>query len=227
VKTWVAPPTNQNPLALGRATAIIDTTVHDAAAWWFDGCSKERAEVSLESGDPARIVVSRRTPHDVTIANVRFMSSFLKYARERKHSVWQPLSAPLTLLLHPLRSLRYREVVNRQTLHTTPTNDWVFCSKNVPETPDYGADFRMVRAETQTVVRFRPLEGEDGICEVTMLEKINFGGRIPKVRARAKTPLCAPPSLTPLSPLASLAPVLRECGRCPQPAHSHLPPTKI
>jgi hypothetical protein len=89
---------------------------------------------------------------------------------------------------------RYREVVNRQTLHTTPTNDWVFCSKNVLETPDYGADFRMVRAETQTVVRFKPLEEEDGMCEVTMLEKINFGGRIPKVIARKKC-LCAPPPL--------------------------------
>ena len=47
-------------VALGRAEVTADCTAEEAAAWYFEFCSRERMNIDKESGNIARLEIQNR-----------------------------------------------------------------------------------------------------------------------------------------------------------------------
>ena len=76
VKMWSRLPERergQRQLAIGLASTVIDCSPRQACAWWFDLASRERAKLSVEQGNPARLVWTANGPHDTVCATIKRM----------------------------------------------------------------------------------------------------------------------------------------------------------
>ena len=47
-------------IALGKAEDTADCTAEEAAAWYFEYCSRERMTLNCEDGNPARMKIRER-----------------------------------------------------------------------------------------------------------------------------------------------------------------------
>ena len=174
VKMWVKyakPKTGERPIALGKATAVIDcsalTTLASMAAYMSREIVKvnreegNKARLILESGghygciqeesNPARKVAGRWGQHDYTFATVK-------------------------TLPFPLNN---REFVCRAISTKDANGDFLWVHESVDNTieVDYGFRSRLVRGIARGLVRITPLG--DAACSITLLQYVDAGGVVP------------------------------------------------
>jgi hypothetical protein len=141
----------ERSIAIGRAKVIIDSSPRDVAAWYFHYCSRERSRISVEKGDPARIIVRENSNHDVVVASIK----------------------KGTLIFHD------REWVARNLTFVDGEGNFFWAAESVPDLVDYGTKFNTRRGQTIAFMRIEPIPGVARQCTVTLVQKIDAGGRIP------------------------------------------------
>lgn len=68
---FTAPQHGARSIATGKATAVIDTSSHDALAYTFMYCSRERMRINVvEEGNLARLVIRDEYEHDQVVAAI-------------------------------------------------------------------------------------------------------------------------------------------------------------
>ena len=144
---------------MGRASAIIDTNVDDAMAWYFAFCGRGRSAISQNERHPVRIIVREYTPHDHLFATVKKMPF----------------------------PFRLREVVFRMICASNEEGQRLIAFEGCDDPVDYGKSFNSVRAMTNGLLRLEPLPVHDGIpqCKVTLIQLTDIGWHIP-VREEAR-----------------------------------------
>jgi hypothetical protein len=142
--------TKERSVALGKARTIVDCSALTAAKWMFAYDSRVRMLLSAEKGNPARLVVGGRSPHDVVVATIKKFPF--------------PLSG--------------REFVARQLCVAEEcTNDIIIAVTPADDTVDYGMNIRVVRGSTRACFRFSPIN--DTQCSVTLCQYFDTRGLIP------------------------------------------------
>jgi hypothetical protein len=143
------------------AKATLDCSTKEAFVYQFAACGREKMRIGKELGDRARVIVEEHTKHDFEWALV----------------VKMPF--PLTK----------REFLSRYLSFKEPTGDLVVVFEALPNstTADYGANLKVVRAQTTGVVRFTP-NNDDTLCEVTLIQHMDTGGFVPERVVVAKIP---------------------------------------
>jgi hypothetical protein len=152
------------PVSLGKAVALLDCTPKEALSYWFDFGGRERMKLSMEDGNPARLVCQKRSPHDHVMACVVKMPFF---CHDRDH-------------------------VNRTICASSEDGQELFCASiPVDDIMDYGARFNTVRGVTTAFASFVPVEGPDGIeqCQVTLHQHLSANGWIPTAIVDSKIPV--------------------------------------
>ncbi|GMI43573.1 hypothetical protein TeGR_g4439, partial [Tetraparma gracilis] len=158
---YTKPVGNEPSVALGMARATLDCSAKEALANYFAVCGREHMRSSREEGNPAQFVFKQHTKHDFEWAYV----------------VKMPF--PLT----------NREFLGRYLSFKEPTGDLVIAFEALPDSTkvDYGANLKVVRAESTGIVRFKSIN-DDTQCEVTLLQHGDAGGFVPERVAAAKIP---------------------------------------
>ena len=149
VKMWSRLPEKrkgERQLAIGRASTTLDCSPNVGLAWWFDYMSRERAKISLEEGNPARLFWKQTSAHDNVAATIK--------------------KAPFPLHI--------REFVVRQ-LCVINNGVLSYFTSSVDVTVDYGSKrlAGAVRASSTAVARFKPVEGRADQCEFLYVQ--HFG----------------------------------------------------
>ena len=150
---------NERSVAIGKATAVIDCPVLEAAAWWFSFMSRERMRINGEEGNPARLLLKNSNPHDQVVATIKKMP-------------------------FPLYK---REFINRQVCALDANGDLLISVVPVDDVVDYGMSTRAVRGVARGIMRLTP-SGESQ-CKVTSIQYLDAGGVIPLRVIEAKLPL--------------------------------------
>ena len=161
VKMWMKhtpPKKGERSVAVGKATVVVDSPANIAAAWWFAYCSRDRMRISVEEDNPARLVVSEASPHDIVVATVK--------------------SLPFPL--------KKREFVFRQICYAEPDEEIVVVTESVDDDIDYGEIWKTVRGITRNFVRFLPLGNFQ--CRVEYFQYADAGGEIPVWIVNSKLP---------------------------------------
>jgi hypothetical protein len=148
-------------VALGKAKAILDCSAEKALAFQFAACGREKMRMSREGGDRARFLLREHAKHDVEWVRV--------------------VKMPFPLM--------NREFLARYMCFTETNGDLILANEQLPDSAsvDYGANFRVVRAKTTGVFRFKSIN-DDTQCEVTVIQHGDAGGFVPEQLAAAKIP---------------------------------------
>jgi hypothetical protein len=118
----------ERSIAVGKGRVVVDCSASSALSWTYAYCSRERQRVSLEEGNPARLVVREFTAHDNVVATIKRMPF--------------PLSS--------------REFVVRQ-ICTSEDNDLLLVGSPVADKIDYGMKTKLIRGTSRSFFRFAPL----------------------------------------------------------------------
>jgi len=168
VRMWMkhAPPKRgERTIALGKATAVIDCSAHEATAYTFTYVSRERDRASCEEQHPARMLATTNTIHDNVIATIKKM--------------------PLLL--------RNREFVARQVCASDTSGDFLVAADPVDDIIDYGMTIRTVRGIGRCLTRITPLGISQ--CRVTIYQYLDAGGVIPRSLMTSKLPDAMSPAI--------------------------------
>jgi len=149
----------ERSIALGMATALVDSSARDALASWWSYASRKNMRISSEQSHPARLVQRRNGLNDAVVATIKKMP-------------------------FPLNN---REFVNRQLCCSDVNGDLLFAYAPVDDVIDYGMNARAVRGLIRAIMRLTPT-GESQ-CKVTYHIYINANGRIPTFVVNAKIPI--------------------------------------
>jgi len=139
----------ERTIAVGKATGVIDCSMHDAGAYWYAAMSREYVRISNEQGNPAFLKQRENGHHDQVFATIKKMP-------------------------FPLNN---REFVIRQVCSTETAGDLLITTVSVNELADYGMSKRTVSGALRAVVRFTP-ECESQ-CKIAYCLYLDAGGRIP------------------------------------------------
>ena len=102
---YFPPKEGERSVATGRADGIIDCSAEKAAAYFFDYCSRLRMRISLEEGNPARLIVEDNAAlNEATVATVKSMPFLLNDREFVVKYVWKADSSLLFILLKLLES---------------------------------------------------------------------------------------------------------------------------
>ena len=138
--------------ALGLAKADVDCGAREALAWYFQYCSRLRSKGSLEDGDPARLIVRERVPHDVVFTTIKKM--------------------PFPLF--------NREFVDREICATDNNGDFILACEPTDDGVDYGSSMITVRGLSQAFLRFSPIAASHGgQTHVAFYQYLDVGGVVP------------------------------------------------
>jgi len=145
-------------LGFGRAECVADCSAEEAAAWFFEYCSRERMVMSREEGAPAR----------------------LEMRKGGKGRVNEKLFATVKKLRFPLQKREFvmRFVWQRGHLGGNMSVAFVPAEEKV----DYGGNLgKLVRATTSGIFTAKNIEDQDGVhqCELTYTQFMDAGGHIP------------------------------------------------
>ncbi|GMI43365.1 hypothetical protein TrCOL_g9828 [Triparma columacea] len=145
-------------LGFGRAECVADCSAEEAAAWFFEYCSRERMALSREEGNPARLEIK-------------------KWGKERTN---EKLFAIIKKLPYPLHK---REFVMRYVLQKGGQDDTMSVAI-VPakEQVDYGENLgKLVRATTSGILTAKNIDYHNGVlqCKLTLTQYMDTGGHIP------------------------------------------------
>ena len=164
VKMWSRLPARrkgERQLAIGRASTTIDCSPLQALSWWYYFASRARSKVSVEEGNPARLIWKENGPHDSVIGTI-------KTAKFPLHR---------------------REFVGRQ-LCAIDDGVLFFFAESTDDKVDYGSKklASAVRGSSSTVARFKPVEGRADQCEFHFVQRFDFAGLIPVFILNNKLP---------------------------------------
>jgi len=143
-------------LGFGRAECIADCSAEEAAAWFFEYCSRERMALSREEGNPARLEIR-------------------KWREERNN---EKLFAIIKKLPYPLHK---REFVMRYVLKMG-RQDVSVAFVPAKEQVDYGGNpGKLVQATTSGILTAKNIEDHNGFlqCKLTLTQYMDTGGHIP------------------------------------------------
>jgi len=148
---YTPPKRGEEHYALGKVTGLVDCSALEAVAWTFNCCSRDRMRISREARDPARLE-KEITLHDKLVATIR--------------------RTPF-----PLQD---REVVLRYLCASDASGGFVVVCQSVDDKVDYGGTYGAVRAISEAVMRFTPVEGLEGEqCKVSSHQRFRTGGNVP------------------------------------------------
>ena len=162
-------------LGFGRAECVADCSAEEAAAWFFEYCSRERTVMSREEGDPAR----------------------LEMRKGGNGRVNEKLFATVKKLRFPLQK---REFVMRYVWQKVQ-HDNTMSVAFVPaeEKVDYGGNLgKLVKATTTGLLTATNIKDSYGVlqCKLTFTQFMDAGGHIPvnvvnKTIPRGLSPIAA------------------------------------
>ena len=158
VKMSCKTPQGSLRIAIGRATASLDCSAHEAMAWWSATCSRRRTKISYEEGNPARIVAKRSSAHDEIFATIK--------------------NFPFPMA--------HREFVGRQLAARDLNGDYVMAFVSTDDEIGYGVKLRTVRATTKWLIEFKSIAEMQ--CEVKFIQYFDGGGKVPKSVYNYKLP---------------------------------------
>ena len=157
----------ERTVAEGKCRGVVDCSTEYALAYWFQYCSRESLRISSEEGNPARLVVAKRSAHDWTVASIK-------------------------KLPFPLRN---REFVMRQLAArddtSADTDCFIYVVAPADDVVDYGACHNIVRGVAHTVITFTPIGPNQ--CQLDFWQMIKPGGRIPAYVVDAVLPQALSP----------------------------------
>ena len=80
-------------VAVGKAEGTADCTAEEAAAWFFDYCSRERTSLDRESGNPARLELlfldEEMRSNEKVFANIKAMPFPLNKREFVVKNIWK------------------------------------------------------------------------------------------------------------------------------------------
>jgi len=155
-------------VSIARATTTIDCSALQTMAFLMEFCSRYRTRISLEEGNPARVCVSRRSPHDAVFATVK----------------------TLPLLF------RNREFVIRQICAEDVNGDLIIAISDSDANADYGfntSKLNLVRGETRALFRCIPVSST--LCTLKVYQYIDGKGNLPASLVNARIPLAVETSV--------------------------------
>jgi len=159
-----APPAKgERQIAVGKATATIDCSAHEAMSWWYAFMSRKNWNTSLEGGDPALLVAKQATRHDIVVATIK----------------------KLPFPLHNREFVNRCVCVQADTLRDT-LGDFFITSVPVDGGIDYGMNPRSVRGVSISILQFT--SSSDSQCTVSYTQKLDAGGQIPTWLVNLKIP---------------------------------------
>jgi hypothetical protein len=60
-------------IGLGKSQGLVDCPAKEALAWWSMPTGRENMRICKENGDPARLILTEHTPHDVEYTVIKKM----------------------------------------------------------------------------------------------------------------------------------------------------------
>mmetsp|Transcript_10792 Transcript_10792/g.22152 ORF Transcript_10792/g.22152 Transcript_10792/m.22152 type:complete len:1934 (-) Transcript_10792:39-5840(-) len=146
----------ESSIAVARAVCTSDCIAEEAAAWFFDYCSRERTAEDREKGGPARL--------DVTKKNAR---------------INEKIFASIKKMPFPMRN---REFVVNVIWRRNDDESISIAFSPFDEKIDYGSKiYRLVKGKSYGLVNFQNIDkvGEIDQCEMTYTVYIDMAGFIP------------------------------------------------
>jgi hypothetical protein len=142
----------ERSIATGKGECVIDATALDAAAWYFMVDGRKGLRASAEEGDPARVILSKPSMHDITWAVVK-RAPFPLHNRE-----------------FVARQLCFKDEIGRLVAVFEPPKEEVIV--------DYGRRMKVVRGTIMGFARFTPITGNTQ-CKMEVYQQVDAGGRVP------------------------------------------------
>jgi hypothetical protein len=153
VEKWMKhtpPKRGERSIGVGKTKTTVDSSARNVCGWLQDYCSRERTMMSVESGEKARFIVERSSPHDIVAAVLKNMP-FPLYCREfvvRVLCAFDEESQEFKIFSHPV--------------------DLVV---------DHGLKVRSVRGTSIMLLKIKPIT--DAQCDLTIVTRVEPGGAIP------------------------------------------------
>ena len=155
-------------VALGRAKGTADCSAEEAAAWYFEFCSRERMATSREEGNPARLEI-----------------------RKGEGKINEKLVATVKKMPFPLNK---RQFVNRSIWRRKSEKTMAIAVVSVDDKVDYGGGIsyrKLVRGQTKAIFTATNVEskGEIPQCKIELLQYLDAGVHLPAQIVNKKIPL--------------------------------------
>ena len=160
---YFPPKKGERTIATGKATALIDTSAEEAAAWVFEFCSNNRMRINREEGHPTRLELrEKRRVNESTMASVKRFPFLIDN----------------------------REFVVRQIWKSEEGGKVWVAFESVDEKVDYGVPLRAARAFTQGCYYFENLADKYGAhqCKAQLAQHFDIKGNIPAWVVNSKVP---------------------------------------
>ena len=150
----------ERSIATGKGECVIDAPALDAVAWYFMVDGRKGLRASAEKGDPARVILSKPSVHDITWAVVK-RAPFPLHNRE-----------------FVARQLCFKDEMGRLVVVFEPPREDIVV--------DYGRRMNLVRCTATGFARFTPIAGNTQ-CKLEVYQQVDAGGRIPVRVVNSKT----------------------------------------
>jgi hypothetical protein len=152
-------------IALGRAHCEADCTAEEAAAWYFEFCSRERMAIHREQGNLARLEIQtyKGKPNEKVIATVKKFPKFISN----------------------------REFVNKLILVKNVQENISVAVWPLKDEVDYGGSAgTFVRGTTQAIFIATNIENVGRVpqCKIELLQHADAAGHLPKSLVDKKIP---------------------------------------
>ena len=152
-------------IALVRGKCSADCTAEEAAAWFFEYCSRERVARDRENGTPARLEIKQNEGR----ANEKFFATVKK-------------------IPFPYNN---RELCFRNVLARNDDGSMSVAAQSIDDEVDYGGGVgKVVRASVNAIFTATNLEDSSGVtqCRMELLLRMDLGGYIPVPLINRKAP---------------------------------------
>ncbi|GMI44875.1 hypothetical protein TrCOL_g12708 [Triparma columacea] len=154
----------QRSIAVGKASGVADCTAEEAAAWFFEYCSRERTTKGLASGELARLEIREGTER----------------TNEKKFATVKKFPFPIT----------NREFVQRLIWKRHNTDCVTVAVWSIDKKVDYGGVGNLVRGTTKAIFTITNTQEINGFpqCKIELMQHVDTGGYLPAKLMEKQTP---------------------------------------